>query len=189
MKQLLLVVLLAGLAHAACDPALRATTTPRLHLQRPSTKMCDWDIPIQQTFDILDGLTGAVSFPQTWTAYQTFTANPVALGQLYFDLGQVSLTPIDEWTFRLQPFAATITRIECEAYTGTSFDINICAGEDTGDDVCTTLIATLSCTADGGMVTSITNAVVTARQKVTVEITGVSGSVTKGEIYIEGAAS
>lgn len=240
MRAAIFVLLLAGVAHAVCDPALKSTITPRIKLQRPSTMMCDWDVPIQQSFDILDAGVGMVGFPQTWTSQQTFnqivitagqpgttsilqsdangtgfwtpdphvnsltvdttlTVNgrPVTgggqgesrrLGGVLFDLGAVSLTTSDGWTFRLEPYAASITRLECEAYTGTSFTMKLCAGED---PTCATPITPgpVVCDTTGLSTTSLNNTAVTARQKVTVVITAVSGTVTKGEIYIEGVVS
>jgi hypothetical protein len=191
------VPLVAGLAHAACDPALRATVTPRLKFPRPTTKMCDWDIPIQQTFDMLDAAVAMSTYPQTWTAPQIFNAPVVVqgqpvplpalrLGSLYFDLGTTSVATTDTWTFRLDPYDATIRRIECEAYTGTSFTIQVCKDEDPSCIV--NLSGTLVCDAAGAFTTTITGADVLAREKVTILVTAVSGTVTKGEIYIEGTA-
>jgi hypothetical protein len=237
---LVLLLALAGTARAACDPALQATVTPRIKLPRPSTKMCNWDVPIQQAFDLLDASVGMTTFAQTWTAPQTFSAiritagtpstlavlqsdatgtghwsetptvktldvsqsltvagTPIValpawrLGGIYFDLGAEHLSINDEWPFRLDPFPATITRVECEAYTGVQFTIKLCLGEDVGDDTCTTdvLTAPLVCTAGGAFTTAIANSAVQARDKVTIIITSVGGPVTKGEIYIEGKPS
>jgi len=237
----LLVVLVPQLAHAVCDPALKATVTPRIKLQRPSTKMCDWDIPIQQSFDLLDAGVGMLTLSQTWTATQNFqafqttrgSASPVSLlqsdasgigawtpnphvssltvdqfitvngqpiassdvgqtrrlGGVYFDLGAATLTPV-AWPMRLEPYPATITRVECESYSGTSFTIKLCASEETSVTTCTTDILagpTLVCDTTGASTTSFTAAAtVAARQKVTVIVTAVSGAVTKGEVYIQG---
>src|SRR5215470_17313673 len=235
MRVLLLLLALAGTSYAACDPALKATITPRIKLQKPSTKMCDWDVPIQQSFDLLDASVGMTTLSQSWAMPQTFSQikilsgtlgpntvlqgdvsgtgvwtdqpsvrslavsdsvtiagkpvtsgpTPHRLGGIYFDLGAGSLTTADEWPLRLDPYPATITRVECEAYTGTSFTIKLCAGEDTGDDTCTTDIisAPLVCTTGGAFTTSIASAAVAPRDKVTIVITAVSGSVTKGEVY------
>jgi len=100
----------------------------------------------------------------------------------------------DEWVFRLTPFAATITRIECEAYGGTSYTIQLCVGEDIGDDTCGTAYtsAALVCDGDGGSAcasgcdTTLTSAVVTNAAEGHDRVTAVRTPPQKGEIYIEG---
>ena len=113
--------------------------------------------------------------------------------ELYTDsksLYAESIAITDEFTFRVFPVAATLTRIECEAYTGTSFTIKVCKGEDRGDDTCTTNMldatetTTLLCDATGGSDTTINSAGLTARQEVTVVITAQTGS-PDGEVYLE----
>jgi hypothetical protein len=94
----------------------------------------------------------------------------------------------DEIVFRLPPWAGTMTRIDCEAYGGTSVTINVCDGEDTGDDTCTTSIpgATMTCTTSGVNDTSLTNPGFVARDKLTLVLTAESGTVDSLEVFITG---
>ena len=116
----------------------------------------------------------------------------VVLGRLFFDFGTDSLLATDEFTFRTQVIATTLTRIECEAYSGTSFTIKVCDGEDRGNDTCTTnhLSATetdtLVCNTTGASDTALNATSKAAREKVTIVITAVSGTVTQGEVLLEG---
>lgn len=192
----LVIVLIATTGYAACDPSAQATTTPRASLKRPATKQCDWNVPLQQTIDLLDSNGAFLNVPSSWSAPQTFAGGikgqTMRLGGLFFDLGAISLTTNDEWTFRLEAVKATVNRVECEAYTGTSFTIKICNGEDTGDDTCTQdlLTAPLVCDTGGAATSGISSfSSVNPRDKVTIVITAVSGAVTKGEIYIQGVTS
>jgi hypothetical protein len=121
------------------------------------------------------------------------TANKtVPLYKMYFNYDTDSITTSDEYVLRGWPAAATITGIYCEAYAGTSFTIKVCDGEDIGDDTCTTNhldsteSTTLACTAAGASDTTINAGTKTAREKVSIVVTAVSGTVTAGDIYIEG---
>jgi hypothetical protein len=111
----------------------------------------------------------------------------VALGGIYVEDWAIT----DEFTFRLNPNAVTITGIECEAYSGTSFVIKVCAGEDRGDDTCTTNhldateSTTLTCGTTAGTDTTINSGSVSARGKVTIVVTAVTGTV-DGEVFIWG---
>ena len=118
------------------------------------------------------------------------------LGSLKFDMGSGNtITTSDEWVFRLNPFAATMTSITCEAYAGTSFTIKVCQGEDTGNDTCTTnhLSATetdtLVCNTTGASDSTLNSTTIAANDKVTIVVTAVSGTVQMGEIIIDGTAS
>jgi hypothetical protein len=92
----------------------------------------------------------------------------------------------DEFVFRLPPWTGTMTQIDCESYGGTSVVINICDGEDIGDDTCTTSIpgSTMTCTTSGVTDSSLTNAGFAARDKVSLVITTVNGDVDSLEVYI-----
>jgi hypothetical protein len=92
----------------------------------------------------------------------------------------------DEIVFRLPPWTGTMTRIDCEAYGGTSVTINVCDGEDTGDDTCTTSIpgATMTCTTSGVNDTTLTNPGFVARDKLTLVLTAESGTVDSLEVFI-----
>jgi hypothetical protein len=190
-RWLFILVALAGRAQAVCDPTATATTTPRASLQRPATKQCDWHVPLQSTIDSLDARAGFLDITSTWSNKQTFGGGLAGetrrLGGIFFDFGAISLTTADVWTFRLDPVAATITRIDCEAYSGTSFTMKVCAGED--PSCATPIVASLVCDTTGPTATTISNATVTARQKVTIVISAVAGTVTKGEIYIQGTTT
>src|SRR4029453_3017382 len=101
-------------------------------------------------------LVGSAAAQQSFRGPTIFSQGPTLsekLGGLQFDMGTSNtIATSDEWVFRLTPFAATITRIECEAYGGTSYTIQLCVGEDTGDDTCGTAYTTaaLVCDGDGG---------------------------------------
>lgn len=111
-----------------------------------------------------------------------------------FDFGTSSILTTDEFTLTAFPVAVTLDYVRCEAYTGTSFTIDICEDEDRGDDTCATSIpaASLTCDSDGGTAcssgcdTTIASGGLTARQKVTIVVSAVSGTVTQGEVYLEG---
>jgi hypothetical protein len=105
-----------------------------------------------------------------------------------FDYDTDSITTSDEYTFTTWPTATTVTRIDCESWSGTSFTISVCKGEDRGDDSCTTDMlspATLACTTTRSVDSSPANTALTARQPVTIVVTAVSGTVTAGEICLE----
>jgi len=120
------------------------------------------------------------------------TAVAQKLGGVMFDFGSNSIATSDEWAFRLKPYAQTVTRIECEAYSGTSFTIKVCKNEDLGDDTCATNLldstesTTLVCDTTGASDTAINSGGIAARGEVSIVVTAVSGTVTKGEVYIEG---
>jgi hypothetical protein len=96
----------------------------------------------------------------------------------------------DEWTLRLPPWAGTITRVDCEAYGGTSITIKVCDGEDRGDDTCATNLldatetTTLACTTSGASDSTINAGGFAARDKVTYVLTAVSGVVAQAEIQM-----
>ena len=97
---------------------------------------------------------------------------------------EIALT--DEFTWRLPNFTGTLDRFECEAYTGTSFTVKLCDGEDRGDDTCTTDIlspATLVCGTSGASDTSLSATGFVAFDKVTLQITAISGTPT-GEVWL-----
>jgi len=96
-----------------------------------------------------------------------------------------SITTADEFVFRLPNFYGTMTRVDCEAYSGTSFVINICDGEDIGDDTCATSIlgGTLTCDASGASDTSLSATKFAPRDKISIVVTAVTGTV-NGEIMV-----
>jgi hypothetical protein len=92
----------------------------------------------------------------------------------------------DELVITLPPWAGTMTRIDCEAQGGTSFTINVCDGEDAGDDTCTTSIpgSTIVCTTSPTNDTTLSATGFAARDKVTIVVTAVSGAVNSAEIIL-----
>ena len=103
-------------------------------------------------------------------------------GHLYIE----SAADADQFVIRLPPFAGTMTRIDCEAFSGTSAVINICDGEDLGDDTCTTSIpgATMTCDTTGANDTTLTNPGFAARDKVTLVIVGAPTGTVNLDVYI-----
>jgi hypothetical protein len=88
-----------------------------------------------------------------------------------------------EYVVLLPPFTGTMTRVDCESFGGTSVTINICDGEDIGDDTCTTSIldstasTTLECTTSPTADTSLNATGFGARDKVSLVLTAESGTV------------
>jgi hypothetical protein len=88
-----------------------------------------------------------------------------------------------EYVIMLPPFTGTMTRVDCESFGGTSVTINICDGEDLGDDTCTTSIldatasTTLECTTSPTADTSLNATGFVARDKVSLILTADSGTV------------
>jgi hypothetical protein len=104
----------------------------------------------------------------------------------------VLLDPVDTdfVVLRMPPWTGVVTQIDCEAYDGASVTIKICEGEDYADDTCTNNLLglaadTLACTTSGATDSAL-NATYdnfTARDKFSVVITAVSGSVKELEVY------
>lgn len=84
----------------------------------------------------------------------------------------------DEFVILLSPFTGTIPRVDCESFGGTSLSIDLCDGEDIGDDTCATsilgtpLVSTTSPTPD----TSLSAAGFVARGKVSLVLATEPGS-------------
>lgn len=93
----------------------------------------------------------------------------------------------DEWVRRTWPAASTIAECTCEVYNGTSIELRLCLGEDTGDDTCTTQIASLTCDTTGAQATGLSQNL-TAGEKVTlVVVDGTNtGSVSTAEYRCTG---
>ena len=120
--------------------------------------------------------------PVTQAAFDAITW---PLWALAFDYGS-TITTDQEWVLPSWPQASTVTRCDCEAYGGTSFTVNICLGEDTGDDTCATAVASgLVCDTTGASATGLSQNL-TARQELTAVVTAVSGAVAKGTISCDG---
>jgi hypothetical protein len=89
----------------------------------------------------------------------------------------------NEYVILMPPFTGTMTRVDCESFGGTSVTINICDGEDIGDDTCTTSIldatasTTLECTTSPTSDTSLNATGFAARDKVSLVLTADSGTV------------
>lgn len=86
----------------------------------------------------------------------------------------------DEWEIELPAWAGTMTDFRCEALGGTSFTVNVCDGEDLGDDTCSTSIlgGTLACTTTGANDNTLTATDFAASDSVSIVVSAVSGSVT-----------
>jgi hypothetical protein len=84
----------------------------------------------------------------------------------------------DEFVILLSPFTGTMTRVDCESFGGTSVTIDLCDGEDIGDDTCTTSIlgAPLVCTTSPTPDTSLSATGFVARDKVSLVLTAEPGS-------------
>lgn len=91
----------------------------------------------------------------------------------------------EEWVIRLPPFTGTMTRFDCESFSGTSFTVDVCDGEDTGDDTCATSIlgAPLACGTSGANDTTLSATGFSARDFVTVVITAQTGD-PRGDFYM-----
>lgn len=96
----------------------------------------------------------------------------------------------DEWVVRLPAWdsGGTMTGIYCECYGSTSVTINICDGEDTGDDTCATSIpgATMTCDTTGVSDTTLNAPGFASQDKVTLVVTAVSGTPASVEVTITG---
>jgi hypothetical protein len=92
----------------------------------------------------------------------------------------------DEFELELPPWAGTMTDLRCEAQGGTSFTIDLCDGEDLGDDTCGTSIpgSTLACTTSGANDSSLSATGFAASDSVSLVITAVSGVVTIGRVTL-----
>jgi hypothetical protein len=85
----------------------------------------------------------------------------------------------DEFVTRLPLFKRTMTRVDCESFGGTSATIDLCDGEDNGDDTHITAILgpPLVCTTSSTPDTSLTAIGFVARDKVSLVLRVESGSV------------
>jgi hypothetical protein len=79
-----------------------------------------------------------------------------------------------------------MTDVRCEAQGGTSFTIDLCDGEDLGDDTCGTSIlgSTLACTTSGANDSGLSATGFAASDSVSLVVTAVSGSVTWARISL-----
>lgn len=103
----------------------------------------------------------------------------------------LSATASDSVVLRTLPVATSVTRVECETFGAAGTEtatIEICLGDDAGDDTCATSVngGTIVCDADGQADTVIANPALTARQQISVVISAVSGTVDALEVYVEG---
>lgn len=103
----------------------------------------------------------------------------------------LSVTASDSVVMRTLPVATSVTRVECETFGAAGTEtatIEICLGDDAGDDTCDTSVngGTIVCDADGQADTVIANPALTARQQISVVISAVSGTVDALEVYVEG---
>lgn len=95
-----------------------------------------------------------------------------------------SIAITDEWEIELPDWPGTMTEFRCEAQGGTSFTLDICDGEDLGDDTCTTSVlgGTLVCDTTGANDNTLSAADFVANDSVSIVVTAVSGSVTWARI-------
>lgn len=109
-----------------------------------------------------------------------FDAQPAALNEDCFGLMVETITTSDDWEIELPPWTGVMTDFRCEADGGTSFTVNVCDGEDLGDDTCTTSVlgGTLVCGTAGANDNTLSATGFAANDSVSIVVTAVSGSVT-----------
>ena len=96
----------------------------------------------------------------------------------------------DEFLIVLPPFTGTMTKVRCEAFGGTNVIINICDGEDLGDDTCTTSIldavasTTLTCTTSPSDDDALNATGFVAYDKLSVVLVSESGNVDQLSIVL-----
>lgn len=85
----------------------------------------------------------------------------------------------DEWEIELPGWPGTMLDFRCEAQGGTSFTVDVCDGEDLGDDTCSTSIlgSTLVCDTSGANDNTLSATGFVASDSVSIVVTAVSGTV------------